>query len=168
MKRRLYFLLPEPDKARRVVAELVEVGVDERQMHVLARDGVDLSGLPAATAEQRRDLAERIERLLWGGNLAVFWIALMAFLATLFTGLSAWSVVAVAVMIATFVAGALFALLVPNVHLEEFRDALAHGDLLLMVDVPRRRVAEVEDRVHRHHPEAAVGGVSWTIGALRA
>jgi hypothetical protein len=53
------------------------------------------------------------------------------------------------------------------VHLGEFRDALAHGEVLLMVDVPRGRVSEVEDRVHRHHPEATVGGVGWSADMLR-
>jgi hypothetical protein len=52
------------------------------------------------------------------------------------------------------------------VHLTEFTDALAHGEILLMVDVSLHRVAEIENFVHRHHPEAAISGTSWTIDAL--
>ena len=52
---------------------------------------------------------------------------------------------------------------VPDVHLTEFTDALSHGEILLMVDVPASRVAEIEDFVHHRYPEAVVGGVSWTV-----
>jgi|GEM_PF-3763302 len=38
---------------------------------------------------------------------------------------------------------------------------MAHGEILLMVDVPETRVADIEGRVHRHHPEVAVGGIGW-------
>jgi hypothetical protein len=167
MKRRLYFLFPDPQKAHRVVGELTRAGIDRARMHALAADGVDLSGLPAANVEQRTDLGARIERVLWGANLAFFGVALLVFVGTLLAGMSAWSVVAVAVMLTTFLVGASFAVRVPNVHLDEFRDALAHRGVLLMVDVPRARVPEVEDRVHRHHPEATVGGVGWTAEILR-
>jgi hypothetical protein len=68
-------------------------------------------------------------------------------------------------MLATFLAGLLFTR-VPNTHLDEFRDALAHGEILPMVDVPQTRVADLEDRVHHHHPETTVGGIGWGTGAL--
>jgi hypothetical protein len=66
-------------------------------------------------------------------------------------------------MAATFALGEWFIDHVPNIYLTEFRDALAHGEILLMVDVPAWRVKEIEDHIHSHHPEAAVGGVGWTL-----
>jgi hypothetical protein len=69
-------------------------------------------------------------------------------------------------MTLTLVAGALFALHVPDTHLDEFRGALSHSEILLMVDVPRQRVAEIEEMVRRRHPEAIPGGIGWTIEAL--
>jgi hypothetical protein len=36
-----------------------------------------------------------------------------------------------------------------------------------MVDVPAGRVAEVEETVHRRHPEAIAGGVGWSVDALQ-
>ena len=30
----------------------------------------------------------------------------------------------------------------------------------------RERVADIEDKVHRRHPQAVVGGVGWSIQAL--
>jgi hypothetical protein len=166
MSRRLYFLFPDEVHARRVVNEMQGLGVGEKHMHAIAREDIVLKTLPQATARQRRDTGWVLERTLWNGNLVLFALALLGLGTTLFLGLSAWSILALAVMITTFVAGALFTTRVPNVHLREFTDALAHGEVLLMVDVPRRRVAEIEDWVHRRHPEAAGGGVGWTIEAL--
>jgi hypothetical protein len=44
--------------------------------------------------------------------------------------------------------------------------ALSHDNALLMVDVPKARVAEVEALIERRHPEAVTGRASWTIEAL--
>jgi hypothetical protein len=84
----------------------------------------------------------------------------------LISGDTLWSIVAIFVMLATFIAGELFVVFVPDVHLSEFSDALSHGEILLMVDVAKNQVAEVENLVHRHHPEAVVGGVGWTLDAF--
>lgn len=35
-----------------------------------------------------------------------------------------------------------------------------------MVDVPKQRVAEIEELMYRRHPEATAGGTGWTIEAL--
>ena len=164
--RRLYFLFPDPEHARSVSKELTRVGVDERQIHAVARDDVDLSALPAATVRQRQDAAGRIEAVAWNSNLALFAAAAVALLASLFLQ-SLWLAIgALVVMSATFLGGAWFALRVPDVHLDEFREAIRHGEIVLMVDVPAKRVAEIENLVHRRHPEANVGGVGWSIEGL--
>jgi hypothetical protein len=69
-------------------------------------------------------------------------------------------------MLATFLTGVEFTRHIPNVHLSEFTDAIHHREILLMVDVPVAQVAQVEKRVHRHHPEAVAGGVGWHSDAL--
>lgn len=164
--RRLYFLFPDAGHARGVTRELVQTGVDEQHIHAVARDGVDLASLPQATVRQRQDAAGRIEAVAWNTNLALFAAATLALLAALFLT-SVWLAVgALVVMAATFLGGAWFALRVPDVHLDEFREAIAHGEIVLMVDVPQKRVAEIEDLVHRRHPEANVGGVGWSIEGL--
>ena len=67
-------------------------------------------------------------------------------------------------MIISFVGGALYSLRVPEVSLTEFRDALAHGEVLLMVDVPVRQVASIEHCIGHHHPTGVAGGSNWTMG----
>jgi len=77
-----------------------------------------------------------------------------------------WMLAAFFVMTVTYFAAEHFVVHVPDVHLTEFTDALAHGEILLMVDVPEKRVAEIESVVRYRHPEAVVGGVSWTVDAF--
>jgi len=166
MRRRLYFLFPDETLAGRVVGELESAGIQGRHIHAVTREGMKLSRLPAATRRQSRDACCTLETILWNANLVVFGLALVVLVISLAQGYAVWSVLALAVMGATFVAGERFAVTVPRVHLDEFREALAHGEILLMVDVPRNRVAEIEDLVHRRHPEAAVGGVGYSIQAL--
>jgi hypothetical protein len=165
MLRRLYFLFPNPSKATVVIDELSRRGVSHRRMHVLSRSGGDLGDLPPVGVHQGRDRARQLETLLWDGNLGLFFLALALLLVALYLGWALLAVLMAAAMAVTFLLG-LRATWLPDVHLDEFRDALSHGEVLLMVDVPKARVAEIEDRVHRHHPEAAVGGVGWSLAGL--
>ena len=108
--RRLYFLFPDAGHARRVTRELNQAGVDEQHIHAVAREGVDLRALPAATVRQRQDAAGRIEAVAWNSNLALFAAAAVALLASLFLQ-SLWLAIgALVLMSATFLGGAWFAL----------------------------------------------------------
>jgi hypothetical protein len=166
MNRRLYFLMPDRAHAIAVVEDLVANGIDIGHMHAIGDRRTRLDGLPNASPRQRRDSASRIERILWNGNLVCFGLALVATLiAPIFIGLGWWLLLPIGVMAANFLAGLHFTG-IPNTHLGEFRDALAHGEILLLVDVPEARVAEVEGEIHHHHPEATVGGVGWGTHVL--
>ena len=166
MKRRLYFLFPDVEHTRAVLEELRAEGIDDRHMHAMARQDIDLQSLPAASLRQQRDICCTVENIAWNVNLAVFGIAFAALVIAAWQGSLAVSLTAVAIMAITFLAGERFAASVPRAHLDEFRDALAHGEVLLTVDVARARVPEVQDIVHRRHPEAVVGGAGWTVAAL--
>jgi len=162
MLRRLFFVIPDPGLAVELVSEIERMGVQRDHMHALARDGMDLSALPKATAAQRNDVAWKIEWNLWKVNLALFGLALFGFILALSSASAAWTVFTLAVMVLTFLLGALFVFFIPDTHLDEFTAALAHGEVVLMVDVPKRRVRDIETWVDRHHPEAVCGGVGWT------
>jgi Zn-dependent protease with chaperone function len=165
MLRRLFFLFPDEAHAQRVVNQLVFLNISERNIHAISR-GVALKTLPEATERQKNDTAFRVESLLWNANLLLFVIALAMFVVSLVMIWFYWSLVSLFVMAATFFAGEHFVVKVPDVHLTEFTDALSHGEILLMVDVPAERVAEIENAVHHRHPEAVVGGVGWAVDAF--
>ena len=166
MLRRLFFLFPDAEHAQRAVDKLVEREIHTRHIHAIANNGVDLGDLPEATERQKKDIKFRFEWIVWNTNLMLFAVALTVMIASLVLGSVIWAVGALLVAVLTFIAGEQFAVKVPDVHLTEFTDALSHGEVLLMLDVPVNRVAEIENFVHHRHPEAAVGGVSWTIDAL--
>ncbi len=166
MLRRLYFVVPDESHAMQIMTDLEAIGVGRGQVHAIPGKGVHLTQLPPATERQQHDAVWHLQRVLWNVNLGVFWAALAVLLTSIWFDSLAGALAAAAVMVATFFGGAWFAIRVPDVHLDEFRSTLAHGEILLMVDVPRRRVFEVEEVVERHHPEAVAGGTGWTIGRL--
>lgn len=165
MNQRLYFLLPDREHAVRIVSELVEQGFDRDSMHTLAGKGLDNRGLPDSGAHQRTDFAGRMEFWGWRSNLALFFLSALVLFFMILAGAGLWLLVPLGLMVVTFVLGERFTHL-PNTHLAEFRDALKHGEILLMVDTPAERVNEVEQRVHKGHPEAVAGGASWNAPAL--
>jgi hypothetical protein len=58
---------------------------------------------------------------------------------------------------------------VPNSRLKQFEAEIGRGKVLLMIDVPRQRIAEITDVVVSRHPEALPGGeaLRLSLGAGR-
>jgi hypothetical protein len=166
MYRRLYLTFPTSSQARRAVADLQGAGVLPEHIHTVAKAGTDLSGLPRATEGQKHDQIWRLERLFWYGNLGAFALAALGLTTALFAWSPAGMVASLAIMLATFIAGERFAVKLPHAHLADLRVPLAHGEVVLLVDVPFQRVREIEHLVAERHPETCVGGVGWTIEAF--
>jgi hypothetical protein len=158
MLRRLYFVLPNETSASATAADLRAAGIDAGHLRIAAREPGRIRIEGVRIQDAHLDRGARIEHSLWVINLLIFAIAALAFAGLLLgQGLAAWLVLPAAVMAATFGAGLRFTR-IPNAHLQEFADALRHGELVLMADVPPARVAEIEDRVRRRHPDAVAGG----------
>ena len=166
MLRRLYLLFPDREHAQAAVEDLEALQVTREHVHALAREGIDLGDLPPATLAQRSDRLRWLEQVLWYGNLAVFLLLLGFVLLMVLQGHWLAAGIGLALMLASYLAGDWFATRVIGVHASEFEDALRHGEVLLLVDVPQSRVLEIERHIERHHPEAVIGGTGWTIEAL--
>jgi hypothetical protein len=54
----------------------------------------------------------------------------------------------------------------PSSRLKRFEAAIAQGQILLMADVPRSRVEEIETRLQALHPEAHLEGIEPNIPAF--
>ncbi len=162
MKRRLYFLFPDTGHARAAVQDLVRIDVAPARLHTIARADIDLGDLPVATNPQRHDALAQIEKGLWNGNLALFALAAAGLVIAALAGAPGWAVLAIGVMAASVAGGAWFAMRLPHVHLDEFRAALRHGEILLMVDVTRDCIEEIDALMQRRHPESVAGGSGWT------
>jgi hypothetical protein len=149
-----------------VVDELERAGIERANMHTIARGDVDITGLPRASDAQRKDRVWFWEQVFWTGNLALFGLSLLGCVLALWEGSVAGLIFSLLVVMVTFLLGNRFAVVTPHVHLDEMRVPLLHGEVVLMVDLPRARVEEIEQLISRHHPEAGVGGVGWTLASM--
>lgn len=162
MKRRLYFLVPDPPTARAIVDDLLLARIADQHIHVIAKDGVPLQGLHQATLLERTDLKEAIKQgMAVGGTVGAF------------SGLLAVSFPPSGVILgggmvgATLLAGAGFGAWVsgmigisaPNRALKDFEAAVDAGRVLMLVDVPKERLDEIQALIRSKHAEAAFGGV---------
>jgi hypothetical protein len=164
--KRLYFLVPDVDTARKIVDELLLVHIPYEHIHVLARAETPLEELPEAGLAQKSDLVPALERgLAVGGSAGV----VAGLLALAFP--PAGVVAAGGAILFGALGGAAFGAWVssmvgvslPNSRLTRFEAAVEQGMLLMMVDVPKARVDEFEEMIREHHPEADIEGVEPTI-----
>lgn len=169
MRRRLYFLLPDVTRTRQTLDELLLARVEERHIHVLARDGAPMEGLPAANLLQRSDFLHGMEMglVLGGATGAIAGLLMLAF-PTVGIELSGGNVLALALAgagIGAWVSG-MIGTDVPNSQLKKFMPAIERGQVLLMVDVPLSEVSRISAMIHRYHPEASDHGIEPTIPAF--
>ena len=169
MRRRLYFMLPDVPSARKMLDTLLLARIEEKHMHFHARDGALPSDMPEASFIQKTDLIHGMESGmvigagagLLGGVLLVMFppdglrLEVVAILATAIGGglFGTW---------ASGMAGAA----IPNSRLKQFQPGIDQGQVLLMLDVPLRKIREVETLVERNNPRARFGGMEPHIPAF--
>jgi hypothetical protein len=167
--RRIYFLVPDLNTASTVTNELLLSRIEERHIHVIAREGAELGNLPKASLLQTSDVIPAVERgLAVGGVTGILaGVAAVSFppagvvlgggaiLATALvgSGIGAWlsSMIGVDVM---------------NTQIKQFEEAVNKGGILFLVDVPKERVEQIETMVKMHHPDADIEGTEPHIPAF--
>jgi hypothetical protein len=167
--RRLYFLLPNVDTARKIVDELLLARIEERHMHLIAKEGISLEHLPEANLLQKTDFVPALERGMALGGMTGVAAGLVAMAFP-----PAGIIIGGGALMATTLIGAgmgawvssMIGVDVPNSRLAEYEQSLEKGDILLLVDVVKSRVEEIEAMVKGHHPEAEVHGTEPTIPAF--
>jgi hypothetical protein len=161
MRRRLYFVLPDVDSAKRTADDLLLARVEDRHMRFLAQRGTELEPLHEAGYLDKTDMVHG----------AAVGLALGAVIGALAGALvvayppEGTSPQLVAVLIGMLLGAPLGAWMasmagaaVPNSRLKQFEADLEAGRVLMMVDVPFRRVAEISELVVSRHPEAVPRG----------
>jgi hypothetical protein len=164
--RRIYFLIPSIEATRQIVQDLLHNGVEEKHIHVVAKEGTALDDLPEATLAQKSDLIPSIERGVAAGGL----VGLLAGVAAV-TFPPAGLVLGGGALLGITVFGAGFGawmssmvgISIPSGRLDRFTKAIEQGELLLLLDVPKERVDAVEATVKHHHPEADLQGVEASV-----
>lgn len=169
MRRRLYFILPELASAETIERELLLAKIDDHHIHFLAKDGINLGRLHVANLLQRSDLIHGmgIGMIAGGvtGALAGFGLTMSPEIGGLI-GMGGVLVLGVlGALVGTWASG-MIAVSIPNTRLKRFQQAIDRGEILLMVDVPVRRVAEIRELIMSHHPEAQSRGQDAQIPAF--
>jgi hypothetical protein len=167
--RRLYFMVPDLDTANTVVDELLLKRVDDHHIHVVAKEGTPMGDLPEANLLQKSDFIPAMERGLAVGGIT----GVLAGIAAV-TFPPAGLVLGGGAILGTSLAGAgigawisgMIGMDVPNSQIEKFEDAIEKGEVLMMVDIPKTRVEEIEALVQQHHPDADMGGTEPHIPAF--
>jgi hypothetical protein len=163
--KRIYFMVPNIGIARKVVDDLLLARVEERHIHVLAKRGTPLEDLPEATFLQKTDFIPALEQGLALGGLTGILAGLVAL--ALPTGLVLGGGAVLGISLAGAGVGGWMSSMVGSSigdrRIRQFEEAMEQGEFLVMVDVPRRRVEEIEQIVKKHHPEAECEGTEPTI-----
>lgn len=167
--RRLYFMVPDLDTANTVVDELLLKRVDEHHIHVVAKEGTPMGDLPEANLLQKSDFIPAMERGLAVGGIT----GVLAGIAAV-TFPPAGLVLGGGAILGTSLAGAgigawisgMIGMDVPNSQIGKFEEAIEKGEVLMMVDIPKTRVEEIEALVQQHHPDADMGGTEPHIPAF--
>lgn len=162
--RRLYFLLPNLETTKKVVDELLLARIEDRHIHIVAKEGTPLEDLPEASFQS--DVGPAIEQGLALGGVA----GILAGLVAITFPPAGWvlgggAVLALGVLGAGMGSfySAMIGLDVEDRRIQKFNDAIESGELLMLVDVPKKRVHEIEDMIKSHHPDADIEGTEPTI-----
>ncbi len=161
MLKRLCFLSPDVEHARQTVKSFLDNDIPEKHIYVLAKHGVELEDLPDAGPESN-DFIEAYQRGIAGGGIGGLLVGLLALAfppagfvvgggAVLLTGLFG----ATTGGLMTGLAGASFS----SSRLRGFEEAIDQGQILVMADVPKHRVAHYEKLIRVADPATEVMGI---------
>ncbi|MFO1341278.1 MAG: DUF1269 domain-containing protein [Burkholderiaceae bacterium] len=169
MRRRLYVVLPDMASARQTANDLLLARIEDRHMHFLGRRDVSLGELHEASFLQKTDVRHAF---FLGAGLGVVGGATLGVVLKM-SEISGYTFDIGTLLLCTaagLVLGAWASTLVgvstPSVKLKPFEGELEAGKILLMVDVPAARVDEIQQLLHRRHPEAADRGIDLTMPAF--
>ncbi|MDN3920119.1 DUF1269 domain-containing protein [Roseateles violae] len=168
MRKRIYWLLPNLDSAKRTMDELLLARITERHIHFVAAEGADMTGLHAANFLQTSDLVQAAQTgmLIGAGIGAAAGVAVAYELAsTAAPAAVAIAMAGIGAVLGTW-ASSMIGSSTPSRRLRRFEAALEKGEYLLIVDVPRTRVTEIEALLESNHPEGHFEGLEPNVPAF--
>lgn len=149
--RRLCFLCPNVDKARRAVSALRNAGVQDANLFVIARHDIPLEKLPTTGIEDTTDAFPGLKRGLAGGGIlgAIGGLVMLSFeeLSVALGGAAIPLMALLGAGVGGF-SGLLGSPSFTNTRLRRFEDAIEkEGKILLMVDTTDDRIDQVKKLV---------------------
>lgn len=162
MRHRLYYLLPDIESARRTLDDMLLSRIDEKHIHFMTGGQPLPPDLPEANFFQKTDVVHGAGSGMIAG--AILGMA-VGVLVVFYFDLSAKPSEA-ALVVVTTIFGLLFggwaasmaAAALPNSRLKAFYPELEKGKVLMIADVPARRVKQIEVVLAERHPEMRFSG----------
>jgi len=158
--KRIAFLSPDMAHARNVVDELLQQGIDRQHIYTITPKGVDREDLPGPGTEADDFLPGYIRGLVIGGVAGLVAGVILYFLQTATLEVGAYMILLVTLLGAglggfgTGISAAAFS----NTRLDEFKQDLTKGKILVMADVKPDDERSIEAAVKVVDPESKVAG----------
>ena len=156
MRHRLYYFLPDINSARRSLDDMLLSRIEQRHIRFISAARLP-PDMPEASFLIKTDVLHGAAAgMIVGAMLGMTFGALLI----------GYYEAGQATVIVTTLMGILFgawassmaAAAIPNSHLIAFYPDLEKGRILMIVDVPARRVEEIETMLAARHPEMKFGG----------
>lgn len=167
MRKRLYFVLPNLSETKAIVDELLLSRIDDHHIHVMAKEGTDLEGLPEATLLEKSDIIHGIEMGMVIGAASGLVGSIIAI-----TALQLGSMMGLVVLGCTLF-GAGFGIWTSgmigsstrNTRLKAFEQAMEDGKILVMADIPVDKVTAISSKI-KSHKDTVDGGSEPSMPAF--
>lgn len=157
MRHRLYYFLPDMDSVRRTFDDMLLNRIEERHISFISSVAPLPSDIPEANFLLKTDVLHGAATgMIVGAILGIAFGTLLI----------AYYELGPATVLLTTLMGILFggwassmaAAAMPNSRLQAFYPELEKGRILMVLDVPARRVEEIERKLADRHPEMRFGG----------
>jgi hypothetical protein len=161
MRHRLYYLLPNVDGARHVHNDLLLSRIEHRHIHFLTNGEQLPPDVPEANLLQKSDLIHGAEfGMTVGGflGLGIGCLLLLFPIPRLSSEMAIVTILTIGGILFGGWASGMIAIAMPNTRLRAFYPELEKGKVLLMVDVPSRRIREIEEKLSSHFPDMSFKG----------
>lgn len=155
MRRRHYFILPDITSARAMLDKLLLARIEERYIHFLASENTLPPDMPEATLLQRTDLVHGTEVGIFIGlisGLMACCLMLVLPLARVETQIIAFVMCGITGALLGAWMAARAATTIPNSHIEKYQSGIEQGQVLLMIDLPMCKTAEIKEMINKSFP----------------
>jgi hypothetical protein len=158
--RRIYFLVPDIATIHKIIDELRSEGIEDRHMPILAKRDTPLGDLPEAGVTIKTDFIPAVERgaVLGGATGLLAGLVGLRFAGFAIAGGAVLGVLIASATISSLAAG-LIGMSLGNTRLKKYEQAIEHGEILVLLDIPKDRIEDITKLITKHHPEATFEGI---------
>lgn len=159
--KRLFYLVDSIDSVQSISDDLHERGITNWRFHIVSKDeaGLYTHRLHSASVLDRTDLPRFVERgMIIGALFALAFVLPLAVFGGLGWPVTAFLAMGAFAVIAGGWLGGFGGIQTENYRIRRFHKDIEAGKYLVMVDVPKAHVGQMEELMKLNHPEAVLQG----------